>query len=309
MRRLSTFCLLFALSLLPVQQAQAHGGAHEAELTPELLPLPPELSGLRVQLASSLGAQLLIENPGRQTLTVLGKDGRPFLRIGPGGTEANVRHPDWTDTYLPGGLPGRQPKSGGEPQWRQIKAVAAWGWFDERLKAPAAARVGTHWQIPVRLGNVDSRIAGRFRAAQSAGYWRARWLTPPRLPTGISAMLIPGKPYGLMLSNVGEQPVTVLGRGGEPFLRIGRDGTFAARNSPLWQETAAQQALRSSTGTEEAGWVRLSRGSRHTWVEPRTRPNTDAARKSSHIWQIRLRQGGQTLVLKGESIWVPVTGE
>lgn len=283
---------------LPLGSLQAHD-SHADARTPTLAGIPAGLAGLRIQLADSLAPQLLVENPTRGTLEILGRDGRPFLRLSPDGAEADHHHPDWLASWLPGGLPGRKADSS-TPDWQTIRAQPSWGWFDPRLRATPGQ---TQWRIPVRLGGTRSEIRGGFRDALAGGFWQAGWRSRPQLPQGIRLQLIPGQPYGLMLSNDTDQPVTVLGRQQEPFLRISRTGSHARLDSPLWQETAAQQALRAPA-TGSSGWQRLSNGSRHVWVDPRTRPPTGASRQQPHAWDIVLRWGKQQLTVQGESRWV-----
>lgn len=279
---------------------RAHAGEDSA--SPTLTALPPALGGMQVQLTKTLAAQLLVANPTTKTLVILGQDGQPFLRLGPQGTEANTRHPDWLKTYLPGGLPGRKPDAGSGEQWKLVKRSPNWGWFDPRLQ-PEGHAPGQSWRIPVLVDGRPSEIKGRFQAAQQSGYWQARWKQLPALPTGVSLLLIPGQPYGLMLSNKSSQAVTVLGRQGEPFIRVSPDGTEAYLASPLWQETAAQQALRQPLpGQATSPWLKISNAQRYTWVEPRTRGGQ--AQKQPLAWQIRLQVGSQTLVADGVSRWV-----
>lgn len=241
----------------------------------------PAAAGLHVQTASTLGAQIVLENAGKLPLTVLGDDGRGFLRIGPAGVEADVHHPDWLASYLPGGLPGR--RAGGAPRWQQVRKSPSWGWFDSRL---AEGEAGDSWEIPVLIGQQRGTLRGHFEKAVQRGYWRAAWRTPPELPPGVELMLVPGQPYGLMLGNGGTQPVSVLDVTGQPFLRIGVDGV----------------ALRPP-GSHE--WMPVSRGRRHVWVDARTQPlMANPSAGATRDWQIILTQGGRRWPLPGRSTWV-----
>jgi len=280
--------------------ALAHD-SHSGGVRPTLSALPPMLSGVQVQLTETLAPQLLVENQTGKTLVILGEDGRPFLRLSPAGSEANTRHPEWLKTYLPGGLPGRKPETGHEPLWKTVKKVPAWGWFDARLQ-PAGHKAGQAWQIPVLLDGKPGMIKGRFQDSLQRGYWQASWTQLPALPAGVSLMLIPGQPYGLMLSNNSGQAVTVLGRQGEPFVRVSAQGTEAYLASPLWQETAAQQGLRHHHDQQAEGWLKLNNTQRHTWVEPRTRGRPGQTQPQH--WEIHLQIGTRSLVAKGVSRWV-----
>lgn len=302
MRRTSP---LWMLALLGISAAsggvQAHD-SHSGGVSPALSALPSTLAGVQVQLTETLAPQLLVENPTGKVLIILGQDGQPFLRLGPQGAEANTRHPDWLKTYLPGGMPGRKPETGKTPLWKSVRSSPTWGWFDARLQ-PAGHKVGASWRIPVLLDGKASEIKGNFQATLQSGYWQASWTRLPTLPAGVSLMLIPGQPYGLMLNNQSAQPVTVLGRQGEPFIRISAQGTEAYLASPLWQETASQQGLRQSKpGDAASPWRKLNSAQRHTWIEPRTRGRNGQTQPLR--WEIQLQVGSQRLVAQGISRWV-----
>lgn len=293
------------LALLGISAASGSAQAHDSHsggVSPALSALPPSLTGVQVQLTETLAPQLLVENPTGKTLIILGQDGQPFLRLGPQGTDANTRHPDWLKTYLPGGLPGRKSDTGTTLLWKSVRSSPTWGWFDARLQ-PAGRKVGEPWRIPVLFDGRPSEIKGSFQATLQSGYWQASWTHLPTLPAGVSLMLIPGQPYGLMLSNQSSQPVTVLGRQGEPFIRVSAQGTEAYLASPLWQETATQQGLRQSKpGDAASPWRKLNSAQRHTWIEPRTRGRNGQTQPLR--WEIQLQAGSQRLVAKGVSRWV-----
>lgn len=300
-RRLSP--LLFAASLLtaPMQGLHAHGGAHDEARRPVVDALPAALANVRVQLAQTLAPQLLVENRTGKVLEIMGRDGRPFLRLGPAGVEVDRVHPDWLASYLPGGLPGRGPQEPRTaPDWQPLRQTPNWGWFDPRLR-PLASQTG--WQIPVRLDGRDSMIRGHFTAASQNGYWQARWRQPPRLPAELSLQLVPGQPYGFMLVNHGKRPVIVLDGQQQPFLRLDRQGSAVRTDSPLWLASAAQQGLKA--GIKE--WQRLGQGNRLSWVDPRTRPAAGSRRDQPQVWDISLRWGDQLITLRGESRWRTAT--
>ncbi|MES3039894.1 MAG: hypothetical protein V4730_01900 [Pseudomonadota bacterium] len=305
MRLAGVYRPLIMLALISISAAsggvQAHVN-HSGGVSPTLSALPPTLTGVQVQLTETLAPQLLVANPTGKTLIILGQDGQPFLRMGPQGTEANTRHPDWLKTYLPGGLPGRKPEVGTTPLWKAVKSSPNWGWFDARLQ-PSGQKAGQSWRIPVLLDGKASEIKGSFQPTLRAGYWQASWTRLPALPAGVSLMLIPGQPYGLMLNNQSASAVTVLGRQGEPFIRVSAQGTEVYLASPLWQETAAQQGLRQSQKDKAASpWLKLNSAQRHTWIEPRTRGRSGQTQPLH--WEIRLQIGSQNLVAQGVSRWV-----
>lgn len=278
----------------------AHAG-HEPDWRPQLLPLDaPALQGMRVDLVHTLAPQLVVHNPTNRQLEVLAADGQPFLRLGPRGVEANVRHPTWFDTYLPGGLPTRQPEPGTGPDWRQVNLQPTWGWFDERLR-PALIRAETRWQVALRVDGQPVSLRGRFVPSLAPGLWQARWRQAPALPAGVAVSLVPGQPHGVMVSTRGPT-VLVQDRDHQPFLRISPRLSEAHTGSRLWQETTTQPGLLPA-GTAAAGWRTIGGGGRHVWVEPRTQPSTD--QRGTHHWHINLLVDDQPVRLEGLSEWSP----
>lgn len=275
----------------------AHGGERRATLDP----LPASLHGITVQLAETLGTQLVVDNKTSTPLIVMAEDGKPFLRIQANRVEANVRHQTWLDSYYPGGLPHREviDEAGDQPIWRVARSTSHWGWFDARLK-PDAAKSDT-WRIPVRFGKTEAVISGKFVSAIANGLWQASWQQAPKLPTGISVMLIPGQPFGVMLTNKTNKTVEVLDEQQRPFLRLSTKGTFANTHSRLWQETAVQLALRQE---QAQAWQKISDAPRFTWVEPRTLPETGTSLNHAKKWTITLLIDGKTTTLMGVSRWV-----
>lgn len=291
----------FWLSMLVMLSLSSHAHVnHDESYRPVLDKLPKELEGITVQLTDTLAPQLLLENRSTAAITILGQDGKPFLRISRNSVDANTRHAEWLKTYLPGGLPGRKPEAGNSPLWKQVKASNSWGWFDSRLK-PTQVNADSSWHVPVLVGDKPTKISGRFAPAQQNGYWQAKWISKPALPEGISVTLIPGQPYGIMLSNQTSAVVTVLDQDGQPFIRISKTGTEASLKSALWRETAAQQGLRN-VARRDNPWQLISKTPRYTWIEPRTRGKQ--ASKKPLPWQIQLRVDTQLITLKGESRWL-----
>lgn len=52
-------------------------------------------AGLTARVAPGVAQRLELVNSTREPVEVLGEGGQPFLRIGPGGVEANVAAPAW----------------------------------------------------------------------------------------------------------------------------------------------------------------------------------------------------------------------
>lgn len=292
---------LITLLLLPWAVTSWAHADHQADWRPILDPVPAGLTGVQVTLSQTLAPQLLLRHTGTTPLEVLAEDGQPFLRISARGTEANVRHAAWFDTYLPGGLPQRQPEPGEGPLWRWVSGQPTWGWFDRRL-APEAPSAQTRWTLSVRRAGKTYALSGRFVPALTGGFWQARWRSTPQLPDGVTIQLIPGQPFGVMVSTRGPR-VEVRDRADQPFLEVTPQAVRAHTGSALWRETTTQIGLLEAA-TGRSGWQTIAGGGRTTWIEPRTVPDRPELTQARHRWSLTLKINDQVIPLQGESTWV-----
>lgn len=121
-------------------------------------------------LQGRLPGLLLRVEPGR-SVTVAGRDGEPFLRFGPGGSEVNTASRTYVEDKQARGQP--VPPPGGPPRWEPV-AASSYSWLDERLRYPddappeAALRAQrptelSRWAVPVTVDGVPATIAGAVR--------------------------------------------------------------------------------------------------------------------------------------------------
>ncbi len=94
------------------------------------------------------------------TAVVAGYDGRPFLRIGPGGVEVDAA----SATALEAGLVDR-PGSG----WEELSDGRTVVWHDRRVRGPSAG-VG-RWEIPLVVDGASLRIIGEVRRIDRPPAW------------------------------------------------------------------------------------------------------------------------------------------
>ncbi|MGH2730380.1 MAG: hypothetical protein ACRDJI_07185 [Actinomycetota bacterium] len=141
----------------------------------------PEVVGLEVRLLQGSIPALYVRNDTKESLKVPGREGEPFLRIGPRGVFGNVRSPTY---YLAGTQTVRRvpPRAdpGADPSWKRLSEEPLWAWLEYRAQLPAAseqrAALGTvprtilDWVTPATLGTAPLEIAGRVE-----------WI-PPRRP-------------------------------------------------------------------------------------------------------------------------------
>lgn len=290
---------------------------------PVLDPLPEALEGLRVELRRTLAPQLAVYNPTGQRLTVFDRQGRPFLRIGPQGTQADLGAAAFhrSNTLM---APGSIAEDAGEaPRWRQVEASPSWGWFDLRLRTGAIeapdegrhaggdAEVGT-WSIPVQLGDTRSVISGRFLYQPAPeGLYQAKLDSVPKLAPGVAVHVLTGPRPGLFINNAGAAEFTVLGVEGEPFLRFVPGKVLANRNSPTWAAVAPAGGPEPvQTGpANEPSWVLVSATSSYGWIEPRAKydgePPTGSEPTVVKTWSVPVRRQGGASSIRGVTEWLP----
>jgi len=288
-------------------------------------PVPEELSELRLQLRRTLAPQLLVANPTDKPLIIKDEAGRSFLRIGPDNTEGDLGAAAFhrTNTLLaPGAIPAEASES---PRWAVVEASPNWGWFDLRLRtegidvpadvvdAGKLASIGT-WSVPVRLGDTESVISGRFEYRPAAsGIIQANIGDLGALRGQAMVRAMPGSSRpGLFLSYFGASPLTLMGEQGEPFLRFSQQGVQANRHSPTWAKVAPAGAPSyvENDGTMTVSWAKVSNGKSYGWIEPRAgysgrveNPSRPGLLKS---WQIPVNIGDTTSRIQGQTEWLPV---
>lgn len=316
-----------------VTTAHGHAGGNE-DVMATIDAVPAALAGIKVELHKTLGQQLVVENATDSPLEVLGIDGEPFLRIGPEGVHANVNARDWYRFYSIGGVPlpprlaSLQKDARLAPDWQIVSRQRAWGWFDTRLdteplKVPHRVRdsqVRTAfkaWRIPVRLQGNRQLLTGQFQfMPQPRGFYEARITSPAEIAPGVFLQVMQGPVPGFMLSNAGQQTVTILGRDGKPFIEMNATGVRANIHSSTWRSSGLAESsfvapdAGVSAGNEVAWQVR-SVTPRYTWLDVRAVAAADdvaagkpAARTAAQQWEIPFSVDGQAGTVRGITKWV-----
>jgi hypothetical protein len=320
------FLTFIAATLIWSATAHGHGSdENNGSVRAVLDPIPQALSALRVQLRKTLAPQLLVANPTGKLLTIKDETGRPFLRIGPQNTEGDLGAAAFhrTNTVMaPGAIPA---DASSDPRWKTVEATPNWGWFDLRLRADAVdvphqvvdagerASVG-RWSVPVRLGDTESTISGRFEYLPTAGgIVEAKVADVGALKGQALVRAMPGSSRpGLFLSYRGDSPLTLMGEQDEPFLRFSQQGVEANRHSATWAKIApagAPSFVDNKDGTE-ARWAQISGNRSYGWIEPRAAyaGKVEDPTRSGVVkrWQIPIRIGDSSSRIQGVTEWFPV---
>jgi hypothetical protein len=263
-----------------------------------------------VQVAVSVGAQLVAENRTGEVLEVLDADGRPFLRIGRDGVEGDLAATAFHVTANPA-AGTVSPVGSDTPRWIRLSTDPSWGWFDHRIH-PEQVAVGKTWEVPLRLGGRPLTVRGHLERRSVTGTFGAALLGKGPAITGVDVQVVPGRLPAVFLRSKGPT-VTVLGGDGEPFLRIGPDGAHANIKSPSWvQHLRAQGAEPDVPADADADPVfeQVSASSSFTWLESRglyAGEPPGAASKAVRLvtWSVPLEVDGVTAVIEGETTWTP----
>lgn len=166
--------------------AAAHtvGDAGPTNYQTRLLTVQPPVPGVSVRVAA--GDRLELTNDTRRDILVLGYDGEPYLKVGPGGAFENRRSPaTWLNRTRTGTTPippDADPKAA--PQWHQLSERAQVRWHDHRThwmgaSDPPQVQQGpgrTHtviprWTVTLRDGDATVTLAGDLRWVPAPPAW------------------------------------------------------------------------------------------------------------------------------------------
>ena len=308
--------LLLALCLIPTP-ADAHSYQDPA-LRSVLDGVRPGLpAGVSVALQPSVVDALVLTNTTATSLEVLGRDGRPFLRVGGGRVEADLAHPDWYLTALPEGAPDlpSYARPGATPKWALVTRGSTWSEFDPRvrpvvtvtpeLRAAGTERVLATWSVPLRYGGKPVSAAGHVLLSPVLG---GLVVAATDVPAGLTATPLQGELPGLFVRVPVGREAVVLGTDGLPFLRFSGGAVQANRASPSWR--VDQQARgRAVVGT---GWTTVARSQSYSWLDGRLRyphdvPPAEVVRRRSVVqrWAVPVLLDGRRTQVAGTVTWVP----
>lgn len=319
-------CLLATLA--PATSAHAHEVDRDVRFVVESI--EPELEGIDLVVVRGIAPQVVVDNGTDAVLEVLDETGRPFLRIGPDGVEADQAAYAWVDTADPAGIPpGVEVPRDLPPEWSAVREEPSWGWFDHRLhaqplrfdEAAGATEVLDRWELDLRLDGEPVTLRGRTERRPVLGATLAAITSGNQPLDGVSAQILPGELPGISMT--ASVPVTVLGADGEPFLRFGPDGVEANLRSPTWvlSGRAASEGTDPSELDVDASapprWSTVSAGASFGWLDPRltapeelpagTEVDADLGYATLGAWEVPLvPDAGEPVVLSGETRYAPL---
>lgn len=191
---------------------------------------------------------------------------------------------------------------------------------DEALGQGEREATLADWRIGLRYGDRPAVIEGRLFFSPLLGTLQQRLTSPQILGDSAFVQLLPGAVPGLFVENGGEEPVTVLGRSGEPFARSGLEGVEVNVRSLSHVDDQRLQG-ESPEVVADAGaellWREMGDAPRYNWLEPRAafereQPPQEVlnAGESATVleWAVPARLAdGATQEITGRTTWLPLT--
>jgi hypothetical protein len=129
---------------------------------------------VRISLLPGRTALFFRQSDSQELVTVLGRDGEPFLRLGPAGVEVNLHSATFAEVArLRGGASlALDPRADTPPRWERLSSVPRYGWVDLRTayadgEVPdAVAKAGVRaellrWVVPLRIGTGEDAAVVR----------------------------------------------------------------------------------------------------------------------------------------------------
>jgi hypothetical protein len=139
------------------------------------------------------------------------------------------------------------------------------------------------FEVPVRIGGVASALRGQFVPVPTRTGTLAARLLSGRSRAGRADRARAGRVASFLLQSDAQEPVTVLGRDGEPFVRLSPAGVEANLHSATFADAARCAAARASRSSRRRRPAAL--GAPHLtpsygWVDLRTAyPEADVPEK------------------------------
>ncbi len=159
-----------------------------------LVSADPAPDGLVVQALPGKLPGLFVSNPERVPVTVLGRDGEPFVRFGQRGVEVNVVSRTHVEDRQARGMTAGPPEP--TPRFELVDpGGTSYTWLDVRLRYPqdapppdvlaaTAPTVVDEWQVPLVRDGQPGALSGQIRWVPQASTEPAAVAPPPATPAG-----------------------------------------------------------------------------------------------------------------------------
>jgi hypothetical protein len=127
--------------------------------------------GVKVGIVSSnIIPALYVENNSPKTVTVLGREDEPFVRLGPK-AEVNVASPLYVEiAQAKGETPNASADAQAPPNWQEVGTRPRYGWLELRARPPSeppkkaveskSSTDVVKWSVPMVIGEERVKLAG-----------------------------------------------------------------------------------------------------------------------------------------------------
>jgi hypothetical protein len=179
-RTLAAAALAAVAALITATSAFAHAGNPNFESL--VSGVSPSIPGFSVQVLNG-DDRLAVENSGKQTVTIDGYNGEPYVRMDPNGTvSVNLKSPAYylnNDPLNPGPVPAFADPNAA-PQWKVVEHTGRFEFHDHRIhfmSATTPAQVKDKskrtkvfdWKVPVKTATATGSINGELFWRGSSG--------------------------------------------------------------------------------------------------------------------------------------------
>ena len=138
----------------------------------------------------------------------------------------------------------------------------------------------------------------------------------PALPEGVVVQVQASLAAQLVADNPTDTPLEVLGRDGEPFLRLSAAGVEADVTSDDFLSTSSPTGAvpPEAEADRPARWVQISTGTSWGWFDHRLHPGQEALPEDQQrpalldTWEVPMRYGDAPLQVRGSVEFVPLLG-
>jgi hypothetical protein len=329
--RPTVFLLALVVSgLASVAPAQAHGNGPPAR--PLITAVEPAGAAVTATVVFLENWRIELTSTSRETVSVVDGGGRPFLRFGPAGVEADFGARAWFESNLirAGRVVAKDLKPGSPADWRQVSSRPVWSWLDTRIRpeeglfTPEVLRSTRpvplrDFEIPLKVGERPGRITGRLEFEPPAGQHRHTILSGSEPFPGLRIGKLEGTVAPtLTVENRTGATVTILGASGEPMARMRGQVVEANLLSPSWVpigQTTGQVPMVAADPGAPPRWERIFDGFRWSWPDFRNRP-PDAELPPLSLsrhgtvtvkrWEIPIEVGSRRIAIRGMTEVLPV---
>lgn len=227
--------LAAAAALLLTSALAVPAGAHGGIVPQPRVTGLPDLPGLEARGLVAYAPRIEVTNPGPDPLTVVDETGRPWLEVSQDGVFADLSVRAWYESLDSSGR-GTDPPADAPSGWTQVSTLPTWQWFDTVL-LPRAADEEHDWSIPVVVDGQFTEISGVLEESDLEGRWSTDLLTDGSV--GPAQLTVVSGPVPVfVVQRLEAEEVVVLGREGEPLLRLTAAGFEVNRASPTWNDHA-----------------------------------------------------------------------